>query len=85
MKTGKYIQNELLCGYCTGSGMDASQEACKPCRASGIETQKIISVSFMREIESMQFKEMISYSRMVEMLNAKATKFMYDWIKERIK
>ena len=84
MKTGKYIQNELLCGYCTGSGLDAGQEYCKPCRGTGLETQRIFNMSELRDLEHELNSEKITYSRFIEKLNAKATKFMYDWIKERI-
>lgn len=83
-RTGRYIQNELLCGYCNGTGIDAGQEACKPCRATGLETQKIVRVGDMRRIESMLNREEITYSRMVEMLNQQMTKFMYDWMHKRI-
>lgn len=81
---GPHIQNELLCGFCNGNGLDAGQEYCKPCRGTGLDTQKFLRVADLRDVEGQHFQEKISYSRMVEILNKKATKFMYEWIRERI-
>jgi len=30
------IDNSHLCGFCTGEGLDAGQEICKPCQGTGI-------------------------------------------------
>lgn len=81
---GPHIQNELLCGLCNGTSLDAGKEFCKACRGTGLETQKFIRVADLRDVESQNFQEKISCSRMVELLNEKATKFMYGWIKARI-
>ena len=31
------IDNSHLCGYCNGDGLDAGQEMCKACKATGID------------------------------------------------
>jgi len=31
--------NSHLCGFCTGAGLDAGQEVCKPCQGTGIDRQ----------------------------------------------
>ncbi len=31
--------NSHLCEFCNGDGLDAGQEMCKPCQATGIQKQ----------------------------------------------
>ena len=77
----KYFENKLLCGNCNGNGIDGTQEVCKSCWGTGKATYKFFTVSDLRSLEKQLAKEEITYSRLVEILNEKATKIMYDWIR----
>lgn len=76
----KYFENKLLCGNCNGNGTDGTQEVCKSCWGTGIDRVRFFTVSALRNLEKQLSKEEITYSRLVEILNEKATKTMYDWI-----
>ncbi len=53
--------NSHLCGLCTGAGLDAGQEICKPCQGTGIEKQY-----WAMEILKLQEKLRLSYEKELE-------------------
>lgn len=71
-----YIQNGLHCGFCNGNGFEYDFEVCKPCKGTGFEPQQFVS---LKDLDGLHVTEY-----MVAKINEKATKFMYEWVKENI-